>query len=126
MVSGLAGGPFLTGVLNDAYSYRSAFFALAAIAVVGLVIYSFAGNPTRDYLTAPAPESEWAAPIRPRSARPTPTPVLTATRHLPEGVRQPVLAGDGINGALEDAAELDEVEQIRDRTAPAVWAVESA
>ena len=125
MVSGLAGGPFLTGVLNDAYSYRSAFFALAAIAVVGLVIYSFAGNPSRDYLTAPAPESEWAAPIRPRSARPTPTPVLTATRHLPEGVRQPVFVGNGINGALEDAAELDEAEQIRHGTAPAVWVVES-
>ncbi len=125
MVSGLAGGPFITGVLHDIYSYRSAFFTLAVVAVVGLVVYSFAGNPARDYLTAPAPESEWAAPVRPRSSRPTPTPVLTVTRDLPEGVRQPVFAGNGINGALEDAAEFDEIEQARSPTAPAVWVVES-
>ncbi len=159
MVSGLAGGPFLTGVLNDAYSYRSAFFALAAIAVAGLVVYSFAGNPNREYIAAPAPESEWAAPVRPRSIRPTPTPVLTATRDLPgpagsgqadtgwfaanesrsalveiiarkreaDQIRgRAIPAGNGINGALEEASELDEIEQIRRRTAPAVWVVESA
>lgn len=126
MVSGLAGGPFLTGVINDAYSYRSAFFTLAAIAVVGLVVYSFAGDPTRDYLTAPLPESEWAAPVRPRSARPTPTPVLAVTRDLSEGVRQPVPVGNGVNGAFDDMPEGDQIEQIRHRTAPAVWVVESA
>jgi len=125
MVSGLAGGPFITGVLHDAYSYRSAFFTLAAIAVGGLIVYSFAGNPTRDYLAARPPESEWAAPVRPRSARPTPTPVLTATRELPEGARQPMFAGNGINGALENATELDEIKQTRSPTAPAVWIVES-
>ena len=126
MVSGLAGGPFITGVLNDAYSYRSAFFTLAAIAVAGLIVYSFAGNPTRDYLTAPPPESEWAAPVRPRSSRPTPTPVLTVTRELPQGARPSALVGNGANGALDEMGELDQVEQIRHRTAPAVWAVESA
>ena len=125
MVSGLAGGPFITGVLNDAYSYRSAFFTLAAIAVAGLIVYSFAGNPTRDYLTTRPPESEWAAPVRPRSSRPTPTPVLAATRDVAEEMPQPVLAGNGINGALQDGAQLDEIEQIRRRTAPAVWVVES-
>ena len=126
MVSGLAGGPFITGVLHDAYSYRSAFFTLAAIAVVGLVVYSFAGNPARDYLTAAPPESEWAAPVRPRSSRPTPTPVLTVTRELPQGARQPVPAGNGVNGAVGDASELDEIEHIRHRTAPDVWSVEPA
>ncbi|MCY3947628.1 MAG: MFS transporter [Acidimicrobiaceae bacterium] len=126
MVSGLAGGPFLTGVINDAYSYRSAFFTLAAIAVAGLIVYSFAGNPTRDYLTTRPPESERAARVRPRSSRPTPTPVLAVTRNLDEEMPQPVLAGNGINGALQDAAELDEIEQTRRRTAPAVWLVESA
>ena len=126
MVSGLAGGPFITGVLNDAYSYRSAFFTLAAIAVVGLIVYSFAGNPTRDYLTAPLPQSEWAAPIRPRSSRPTPTPVLTVSRELPKGADRPVLTGNGINGTLEDMPELGETEQTRDRAAPEVWSVEPA
>lgn len=131
MVSGLAGGPFITGVLHDAYSYRSAFFTLAAIAVGGLIVYSFAGNPTRDYLAARPPESEWAAPVRPRSARPTPTPVLTATRELPEGARQPVPVGNGVNGAFDEMpglgqAEGDEADQKRDRAAPAVWVVESA
>ncbi len=158
MVSGLAGGPFLTGVLNDAYSYRSAFFVLAAIAVVGLVIYSFAGNPNREYLAAPAPESEWAAPVQPRSTRPTPTPVLTVTRDLPGPAgsgqadtgwfaanesrsalveiiarkretdqfrARAIPAGNGINGAVDDSSELDEIEQIRHRAAPAVWVVES-
>ncbi|WP_420610334.1 hypothetical protein [Candidatus Poriferisodalis sp.] len=158
MVSGLAGGPFITGVLHDIYSYRSAFFTLAVVAVVGLVVYSFAGNPARDYLTAPAPESEWAAPVRPRSSRPTPTPVLTVTRDLPEPAEsgqadtgwfaanesrsalveiiarkreadqfraRAIPAGNGINGALEDAAEFDEIEQARSPTAPAVWVVES-
>lgn len=126
MVSGLAGGPFLTGVINDAYSYRSAFFTLAAIAVAGLIVYSFAGNPSRDYLAARPPESERAAPVRPRSSRPTPTPVLTVTRDIPEGARQPVLIGNGVNGALGDIPEADETGQIRDRAAPAVWVVESA
>ncbi len=125
MVSGLAGGPFITGVLHDLYSYRSAFFTLAAIAAVGLIVYSFAGNPSRDYLAAAPPVSEWAAPIRPRSSRPTATPVLSVTRELAEDMPQPVLAGNGINGALQDAAEFDEIEQIRHRTAPTVWVVES-
>lgn len=126
MVSGLAGGPFLTGVINDAYSYRSAFFTLAAIAVVGLIVYSFAGNPARDYLTAPQPESGWAAPVRPRSSRPTPTPVLTVTRELPEDARQPVPVGNGVNGALDEMPDSDQMEQIRRRTAPEVWSVERA
>ena len=125
MVSGLAGGPFLTGVLNDAYSYRSAFFALAAIAVVGLIIYSFASNPTRDYLTAPAPESEWAPPLRPRSARPTPTPVLTATRDLPEpaGSGQAdtgwFAANESRSALVEIIARKREADRYRARAIPA-------
>ena len=121
MVSGLAGGPFLTGVLNDAYSYRSAFFALAAIAVVGLVVYSFAGNPTRDYLAAPPPESEWAPPLRPRAETPTPSPTLAVARSAPNGEHRAVPAA---NGSMEDMPEVDDAND-PGRAAPAVWTVES-
>ena len=121
MVSGLAGGPFLTGVLNDAYSYRSAFFALAAIAVVGLLVYSFAGNPPRDYITAPVPESEWAPPLRPRAETPTPSPTLTVARSIPNGER---IAVPAANGTVEEASEPDDAEPGR-RAAPTVWTVES-
>ena len=124
MVIGGAGGPVVVGVVRDAFSYQSGFFVIAAIAVVGLAVYSFAGNPARDYLTTP-PESEWAAPVRPRMSRPTPTPVLAVTRDGPEGAPQPVPVGNGISGALGEMPEPDEIGQPRRQSAPAVWAVES-
>ncbi len=121
MISGVGTGPFLVGVLHDLYDYRIGFFTIAALALVGLTVYSFGGAPARDYLKPP-PESEWAAPVRPLASRPTPTPVLTVTRDLPKGVRQPALVGNGVNGDLDEIVELDE---IRHRTAPTVWVVES-
>lgn len=122
MVSGLAGGPFLTGVLHDIYSYRSAFFTLAAVAAVGLVVYSFAGNPTRDYLAAPAPQSEWAPPLRPRAETPTPSPTLAVARSAPNGEHRAVPAA---NGSVEDMPDVDDAGDPSRRTAPAVWMVES-
>lgn len=124
MITGVGTGPFLVGVLHDLFDYRIGFFTIAAIALVGLAVYSFGGAPARDYLE-PAPKQEWAAPVRPLAARPTPTPVLTVTRDLPKGVRQPALVGNGVNGGLDEMVELDEIDEIRHRTAPAVWAVES-
>ena len=121
MVSGLAGGPFLTGVLNDAYSYRSAFFVLAAIAVMGLVVYSFAGDPAREYLSAPAPQPVQRVEPSRVVARPHPTApqaALATTRNgVPSG-RPAMLAEAHANGAPPGAP------QVRPRQAPEVWSVE--
>ena len=119
MIAGVGGGPLLTGVLEDSYDYRIAFFALAAVGAGGLVIYSFGGTPDRDYLKTLPSESEWAAPAQPLASKPTPTPELRVTREYPMDVLRLVSADNGVNG------ELDEIEQVRHRTAPAVWAVES-
>lgn len=45
MIVGVGSGPFVVGVLRDAFDYRTAFFALAVIAGGGLVIYRLAGRP---------------------------------------------------------------------------------
>ena len=123
MVIGGAGGPITVGVLRDAFSYRSSFFTLAVIGAVGLVVYSFGGNPTRDYLAAPRPESEWAPPLRPRAEKPTPSPTLTVARTVPNGEHRAVPAA---NGSVEEAPEPDDADGPSRRAAPAVWTVESA
>ncbi len=119
MVIGGAGGPVIVGVLRDAFSYRSAFFAIAAIAAVGLFVYSFGGNPARDYLAAPPP-----APL-PTTAlhRPVggPPAVTTAiARNGEAGSPDAQLVAVTPNGAAEDAT------QIGPRRAPEVWTVEPA
>ena len=136
MIVGVGGGPLLTGILEDYYDYRVAYIALAVVGAVGLFIYSFGGKPARDYLKTPPPEPVWAPPVGPRSVTPTPTPALIVTRDRPRGVREPVLVGagasgangNGANGSLDGSLDrmpgLDDVEQIRHRTSPDVWAVE--
>ncbi len=84
MVFGAASGPLFVGVIRDGYSYRLAFFAIALIAVVGLSIYSFAGNPLREHLaTRPpagsrSPAGSRRAPAEPATAKPS-----AATRQTP-------------------------------------------
>ena len=123
MVIGGAGGPITVGVLRDAFSYRSSFFTLAVIAAVGLAVYSFGGNPTRDYLAAPPPESEWAPPLRPRAEKPTPLPTLTIDRDRPNGEHVAMPAANGPSDGMPEAGDADGPSR---KTAPAVWTVESA
>ena len=122
MVIGGAGGPITVGVLRDAFSYRSAFFALAAIAVVGLVVYSFGGHPARGHLSAPTAGPAWAPTLQPRSGTPTPPPTLSVARAVPNGhhcaTAEPARSPDG--AAAHRAAA------VRRRSAPDVWTVESA
>lgn len=123
MVFGAATGPLFVGVLRDAYSYRLAFLAIALIAIVGLAVYSFSGNPARDYVRAPAP-----VPLpRVRSAslsdhrQPAIPPSVPAV--APGGAaagRAAALAGAAANGLSTSAP------QIQPRTAPEVWSVEPA
>ena len=128
MVSGLAGGPFITGVLHDAYSYRSAFFTLAAIAVAGLIIYSFAGNPARDFLSAPAPRP--VQRVLPASAAERPLPrthpsVPAIARNGEADSTDEVLVGVAMNGAPDGVPD-DGLSQDRPRRTPEVWSVEPA
>ena len=123
MVSGLAGGPFVTGVLHDLYSYRSAFFTLAVVAVVGLVVYSFAGNPVREYVSAPAPRPvQRVEPSRVVARPPSAAPqaVLAASRNGVPASRPAMLAGANANGAPLG------VPQLQPGRAPEVWSVEPA
>ncbi len=121
MVSGLAGGPFVTGVLHDLYSYRSAFFTLAVVAVAGLAVYSFAGNPVREFLSAPAPQPVQRVEPSRVVARPhpaAPQAALATTRNgVPSG-RPAMLAEAHANGAPPAAP------QVQPRQAPEVWSVE--
>ena len=48
MVTGVGLGPFVVGLLRDLSDYRTAFLAMAATALVGLVIYRMAGEPPGD------------------------------------------------------------------------------
>jgi MFS family permease len=57
MIFGVGTGPFIVGLLRDATDYRSAFFIMAGVALVGLVIFQAAGNPE----TSSSPEREQAA-----------------------------------------------------------------
>ena len=118
MVIGGAGGPVVVGVVRDAFSYQSAFFTIAVIAVVGLGVYSFAGNPIRDYL----------------AATPVTTTVGSGGRTHVIGRRAPAGMGSypnltdpterGPHGWAPLNGEAAHVPQIRLRGAPEVWAVE--
>lgn len=123
MVFGAATGPLFVGVLRDVYSYRLAFLTIALIAIVGLAIYSFSGNPLRDFLQAK---------VTPK----TPARHLAVTAHPMARAPRPLIA-NARNGAAEDrrigpvlagseVAPNPEVQQPRPRTAPEVWQVEPA
>ena len=123
MVFGAATGPLFVGVLRDAYSYRLAFLTIALIAIVGLAVYSFSGNPVRDYLSAPAPSH--LQHVRPSSAADRLRPGFpeSVPAVAPSGAasgRTAVLAGAAANGLSTS------VPRTGPRTAPEVWSVEPA
>ncbi|MDH3679008.1 MAG: MFS transporter [Acidimicrobiia bacterium] len=55
MVTGVGLGPFVVGVVRDGANYRTAFLAMTAVALVGLVIFRLAGRPVSDGDAAVAP-----------------------------------------------------------------------
>ncbi|MXZ14246.1 MAG: MFS transporter [Acidimicrobiales bacterium] len=116
MVIGGAGGPVLVGVLRDSFSYQSAFFAIAAIAAAGLVIYSFAGNPLRDHLAAPSPAPLPTSVAKPLTQLTAPAPAIARNgdADAPPEVLFEVVA----NGTPDDEPTA------RPRRAPEVWSVE--
>ena len=122
MIAGVGGGPLLTGILEDGYDYRIAYYALALVGAAGLVIYSFGGKPARDYLNAAAP-----------TAAPQPRRVVAASRPLGDGPRPAVaIARNGASGGRDEALVMAgangaagrDIPLIRPRGAPEVWSVE--
>ena len=53
MVTGVGLGPFVVGILRDTSDYATAYYVIAAIALVGLAIFRFAGSPDMAWTTAP-------------------------------------------------------------------------
>ncbi len=150
MVIGGAGGPALVGILEDTYSYRSAFVTIAVIAAIGFVVYSFAGAPAREYLAAPAPPIKPTKPQRPLAqpvsvtqpdsvTRPVSVALASSSAQPASMVQPPAEAQSVTNKAQQGPSrttpmnglqtlinDKDAAGRVPPSTAPLVWAVEAA